>query len=384
MHVLLRARYDEHGRVGEIVHAVRDVSERKAQEAQLREARALFEAAFEHAPIGMALQDRDGRFIKVNRELCRFTGYRPEQLAGRTFAEITHLEDAKGDRRALRELLDGARESYSTEKRYVCADGRTIWVALSLSGIRDESGEVRYLVAQTQDITERRSFRGPGLRFLADHDPLTDLYNRRRFESELERQVQLSRSRGRPGARDARPRPLQIPQRLARAFGWRPRDRARRLRAAEPAAQLRHPRADRRRRVRADPPAHRRHDARWIAEELILQIEADPFCHDQHSYTLSASAGIVGLGRDTASAEDALVNADIALYDAKRSGRNRLGVHRPEGRRDVLAGLSWSQLLKTALAQERFVLYRQPIVDLSTARRSGTNCSCGCSAPTAR
>ena len=99
-----------------------------------------------------------------------------------------------------------------------------------------------------------------------------------------------------------------------------------------------------------------------------MQIEADPFCHDQHVYTLSASAGIVILDRDTASAEDALVNADIALYDAKRSGRNRLGVHRPEGRKDVLAGLSWSQLLKRALADERFVLYGQPIVDLSNGK----------------
>ena len=55
VHVLLRARYDERGAVSEIVHAVRDISERKAQEAQLREARARFELAFEHAPIGMAL-----------------------------------------------------------------------------------------------------------------------------------------------------------------------------------------------------------------------------------------------------------------------------------------------------------------------------------------
>ena len=93
VHVLLRARRDEHGEVSEIVHAVRDISERKAQEAQLSEATARFEQAFEHAPIGMALEDRDGRFIKVNRELCRFTGYREEQLAGRTFEEITHPED---------------------------------------------------------------------------------------------------------------------------------------------------------------------------------------------------------------------------------------------------------------------------------------------------
>jgi diguanylate cyclase (GGDEF)-like protein/PAS domain S-box-containing protein len=368
VHVLLRARYDERGRVSEIVHAVRDISERKAQEAQLREARARFEQAFEHAPIGMALQDRDGRFLKVNRELCRFTGYREQQLAGRTFAEITHPDDAEGDRRALRELLDGARESCSAEKRYLHADGHVIWVTLSVSAIRDESGEVRHFVAQTQDITERRAFQ-ERLQFLADHDPLTDLYNRRRFESELDRQVQLSRRDGETAALVMLD--LDHFKYLNDSLGHSVGDRVIAHVGAVLRGRLR--RSDILARIGGDEfalilPHTDAHDARWLAEELIIQIEADAFCHDQHRYTLSASAGIVILDRDIASAEDALVNADIALYDAKRSGRNRLGVHRPEGRQDVLAGLSWSQLLKDALAQERFVLYGQPIVDLSNGK----------------
>ena len=98
------------------------------------------------------------------------------------------------------------------------------------------------------------------------------------------------------------------------------------------------------------------HDARWLSEQLIMHIEQAPFRHDQHNYTLSASAGIVALDRHTVSAEDALVNADIALYDAKHTGRGRVAMRRPEGRKDALAGLSWSQLLPRALAQQRFVL----------------------------
>ena len=70
------------------------------------------------------------------------------------------------------------------------------------------------------------------------------------------------------------------------------------------------------------------------------------------------------LDAQTASAEDALVDADIALYDAKQQGRNRVAVFRPDTRRDVLAGLSWSQTLKRALAGDLFVLHAQPIVDL--------------------
>ena len=258
MHVLLRARRDEQGAVSEIVHAVRDISERKAQEAQLREARARFELAFEHAPIGMALTDVDRRLVKVNRELCRMLGYSPEQLAGKTFAQVTHPDDADGDRRGLSEMLDGTRENYCAEKRYLHADGHVIWVALSVSAIRDESGAVRHFVAQTQDITERRSFQ-ERLRFQAEHDPLTNLYNRRRFEAELSRQVQLSRRHGETASLVM----LDIDhfKYINDSLGHSIGDRviaARRLATTGEPARLGHPRADRRRRVRTDPPAHRR------------------------------------------------------------------------------------------------------------------------------
>ncbi len=366
MHVLLRARRDEQGAVSEIVHAVRDISERKAQEAQLREARARFELAFEHAPIGMALTDVDRRLVKVNRELCRMLGYSPEQLAGKTFAQVTHPDDADGDRRGLSEMLDGTRENYCAEKRYLHADGHVIWVALSVSAIRDESGAVRHFVAQTQDITERRSFQ-ERLRFQAEHDPLTNLYNRRRFEAELSRQVQLSRRHGETASlvmldidhfkyiNDSLGH--SIGDRVIAHVGsllqesLRGSDILARIGGDEYALILPHTDA---------------HDARWLSEQLIMHIEQAPVRHDQHNYTLSACAGIVALDRHTVSAEDALVNADIALYDAKHTGRGRVAMHRPEGRKDALAGLSWSQLLPRALAQQRFVLYGQPIVELRT------------------
>ena len=106
--------------------------------------------------------------------------------------------------------------------------------------------------------------------------------------------------------------------------------------------------------------------ARRLAAEFVARIEQDPFAHDGHRYVLSASAGVVVLDQDTASAEDALVSADIALYDAKQQGRNRAAVFAAEARQDVLAGLTWSQLLKEALADDHFILHAQPIVSLQS------------------
>ena len=91
--------------------------------------------------------------------------------------------------------MSGEREIYETEKRYVHADGRIIWGALSSSVVRGADGAPQQIVSHIQDITERKQFQ-ERLCYLADHDSLTDLYNRRRFESELERHVSLSRRYG--------------------------------------------------------------------------------------------------------------------------------------------------------------------------------------------
>ena len=199
VHALLHTRRDEQGRVLEVVVAVRDISERKAQEARLREATERFEHAFERAPIGMALVGLDGAWIKVNRALCEITGYSEGELLARSFADITHPDDLDVDRTQFAECLAGKRNAYAVEKRYVRADGQVIWIAVSTGVIHDQAGRPLHFVSQTQDVTERREFE-QRLSYLADHDSLTELYNRRRFESELERQVALSRRYGEQAA----------------------------------------------------------------------------------------------------------------------------------------------------------------------------------------
>ena len=69
---------------------------------------------------------------------------------------------------------------------------------MSRSLVRDDdSGEPLYFIAQVQDVTERRQFEAK-LSHLADHDALTGLFNRRRLEHELDRQVALHRRATRP------------------------------------------------------------------------------------------------------------------------------------------------------------------------------------------
>lgn len=134
----------------------RDVTARCAAEDTIRENEARFRGAFDEAPIGMALQDLDGRFIRVNAAICRMTGYEPEDLLNKPFAEITHPDDLRRDREHLRLMRQGLEASYHTDKRYRRADGTWMWGLLSVTVVRGNDGHPQYFVTQVQDITEAR------------------------------------------------------------------------------------------------------------------------------------------------------------------------------------------------------------------------------------
>jgi PAS domain S-box-containing protein len=148
---------DSEGRVGGIILFTEDITARKQAEAALRTSEAMNRAAMDKAPIGKALVHGDGRFMKVNPALCQLLGYTEAELLTRDFQGITHPDDLTADLAHLRELLEGRTTSYQMEKRYLHRDGRLIWVQLSVSLVRRADGGVEFLVAQIQDITERKN-----------------------------------------------------------------------------------------------------------------------------------------------------------------------------------------------------------------------------------
>jgi two-component system, cell cycle sensor histidine kinase and response regulator CckA len=114
-----------------------------------------FEEAFESSPIGMALVAPDGRWLHVNRSLCRIVGYSREELLANDFQGITHPADLEASVTVARRLLAGEISSCEFEKRYLHREGHVVPVRLTVSMVRGEKGEPLYFVSQMQDITER-------------------------------------------------------------------------------------------------------------------------------------------------------------------------------------------------------------------------------------
>ena len=116
-----------------------------------------YRETFDHASIGIAHVALDGTFLDVNPYLCKLVGFSHEELLNLTFGDITHPDDLAPDWEQARALADGDIESYSMDKRYFHKNGRTIWINLTASLVRDAGRRPQYYIAIVQDISRRRN-----------------------------------------------------------------------------------------------------------------------------------------------------------------------------------------------------------------------------------
>ena len=149
------------GPAGRAVVSAADTTESTRAEANLKETKARFEGAFEHAPIGMTLvnvsDDDFGVIVLANSALCELLGYAAPDLIGRRFTEVTHPEDVDRDLDLVRRLASGEVRSLQREKRYVTANGDVVLARVSAALVPGTGGAPGYGLAHIQDITHERS-----------------------------------------------------------------------------------------------------------------------------------------------------------------------------------------------------------------------------------
>jgi diguanylate cyclase (GGDEF)-like protein/PAS domain S-box-containing protein len=247
-------------------------------------------------------------------------------------------------------------------------DGSRVDVSLTISPIRDESGAVVAASAISRDLSERKRLEAE-LRYLAEHDPLTGLFNRRRFQEELGRELARARRYGSGGAvlaidldnftyiHDSLGH--SIGDELIRQTGQILRGR---LRATDVLA-----------RIGGDEfavllPSADEARGRLVASSLIRAVRREASVGTGgRSQRVTASIGVAPIPEvGDVTAEELLVAADMAMYDAKESGRDRASVYSAEvGRQGRMqARLNWAERIRRALAEDRFVLHAQPILAL--------------------
>jgi diguanylate cyclase (GGDEF)-like protein/PAS domain S-box-containing protein len=345
----------------------RERLERDAREAErgLREVRERFESAFDNAPIGMALIAMDDRWLQVNDALCRITGHTEEQLRATTLRAMTHPDDIDLDAQSLRQLLAGQIPSYQVEKRYHHAWGHYAWVLVTVSIVRDEDRDPLYVVTQVQDISERKDL-ARRLEFFVDHDFLTGLFNRRHFEQKLADETERVARYGAPGA--VLVIDLDNFKDVNDTFGHKAGDDV--LKGVAGLLRQRLRQTDVVARLGGDefavllPHADADH-AQSVADEIVKALGRQTAVLADQSIRITASIGVSTFAGLTDI--EVLAYADLAMYEAKETGRNRFAMYRPATAGNVRGStrLVEAERIRHALEEDRLILYCQPILDLS-------------------
>jgi len=351
-------------RINSLARTVRD---RKAVEAE----RKRLEGILSSVGDGVYVVDPDGSIRLINPAACELLGYEgSDALLGRNAYELLHYahEDGSPIARSHCPLLQSyarGSELSGWQTAFWTAQGKPIPVECTVFPMRIE-GERSGSVVAFRDISARRRLEEE-LRWAAEHDNLTKLHNRAWFERQLEQEItRLRRTQQTSlllfmdvdrfkyindtaghGAGDQLL--VEVAQRLKSRL--RASDHLARMGGDEFALILRNVHVE---------------DVQALADGFRRALTSAPFSYGGKSYRITTSIGVAPLDARTLSPSESMAQADVALHQAKNSGRNQTHLYTPDsGERAAMdRDLGWSVRLEEALRQDRFVLAFQPIVPL--------------------
>lgn len=338
---------------------------RRLTEADLRASEEQFRTLVESAPDGIVIADEHGRVVLVNSRVEELFCHARDELTGRPAGALVPDVDWVASARPT-----AAASVLEVERVGRRRDGGSVEVEVTLSPL--PRGEVTWTIGIVRDVTERKRLEHE-LEHAADHDPLTGLLNRPRFERELASALErVERS-----ATDAVLMVLdldhirdindslgpQVGDDVIRALGHALRERLRpadvlaRLGGNEYALIL----------SRTDVQG-----ASALAGELLDLVRHHALVSDGVRVRTTASIGIVPITTDVGNAQDLLAAADVALDQAKDGGRDRAVRYTPDSGRRAAARHTWSERIRHALEHEEFTLHAQPILDLRSGQVTHT------------
>jgi diguanylate cyclase (GGDEF)-like protein/PAS domain S-box-containing protein len=349
----------------------------KAEARELHELEVHLRTAFDRAPVGVALFDLDddgsrlGRVLQVNPALCRLVGHDEPTLRSADLRQLLAQEtDGHEAVRALDDLLGGGQPLVEFEQRYRHGNGSDVWVHVTASLTHDDDCRPVHCLVQVRDVTDDRR-REAQLRHLAEHDPLTGLYNRRRFGEELDRVVATVQRYDEPAALLVVD--LDHFKTVNDTYGHATGDRLLTTVAGVLTSRLR--RTDVLGRLGGDEfgvllPHTTAAGAARLGQALLqaLRDEAHVQVADR-CVRAAASIGVSVLSPDgEIDAGRLLAQADIAMYEAKETGRDRVASidDAAHGTARMRARLTWSERVRDALASDGFALWEQPVLNLAT------------------
>jgi diguanylate cyclase (GGDEF)-like protein/PAS domain S-box-containing protein len=336
---------------------------RRQAEQALAASEAKFRAMFTDAAIGIGIGDLEGNITDANPALQQMFGYSLEEFTKLHLSAMVHPEDAASVWEIYEELIRGERDHFRLEKRYYRSDGGEIWTHVTVSLVRDESGEPAYQVAMLEDISERRSLEAK-LHHQAYHDPLTALANRQMVTERLAQIFAGRAERRRVGlcfldldgfkvVNDSLGHHVgdellkTVASRLTRCCG-----------SGQLVARMG---GDEFVIIIEDTAGEE--DVAALADKVLAAMAA-PIRVGVHELTVTTSIGVVERPVADTNPEDLLQAADITMYRAKANGKARYAMFDQNRNDTEVARFTLSATMLAAVERGEFFVEYQPLLRL--------------------
>ena len=315
---------------------------------------------------GVLTVDTNNKIICSNAVAYRLLNTKPEMVIGKTVETVLRASHIiTGEHLPPEYFSDALRHRKTLSKALMLSDtqGRTHPVYCRCSYTRSDTNEISGAIITLSDLTEEQRLRAE-LHQQANYDHLTQLPNRREFESRISQAIDSAKDAAKTYALCY----LDLDQFkiVNENSGHGAGDEV--LRQIAQLLQTHLERQDTVARLGGDEfgvlfSGTTLEQAEATLDEMRCSIANARFFWEDHAYTTSMSAGLVLIDESTTSVMTALRDADNACYIAKESGRNRVHVALPHNqelaqRREKIQSLD---LIAQALEQDRFVLFAQNI-----------------------
>jgi diguanylate cyclase (GGDEF)-like protein/PAS domain S-box-containing protein len=324
----------ENGAVTGAVVTFLDISERKKTQEALHASEERYRLLAHYASDVIWTMDLEGHLTFISPSIEKLRGFTVEEALRQSLHESLTPESKLLMDEVLALAKDSVRKGHKFpehrgEFEQPCKDGSMVWAEITTAGMYNEKDEFIGILGVSRDVTERRSIQ-ERIDYLAHHDALTGLPNRILFSDRLERAIALARREKRTLALlfiDL-DRFKPINDKYGHALGdLLLKEVARRMQAC-----LRT--SDTIGRIGGDefvvtlPGAIEEQGARVVGEKIRKALEV-PFTIDGKELSISATVGITLYPRHGVDAIQLTGNADVAMYNAKRSGGNTVRVYEP-------------------------------------------------------
>ena len=356
---------DHQGQPSKIHGMVSDITEQKAQQAQIKLAAQVFAQGRE----GITISDAQGNLVLINKAFSLLSGYTEAELLGKNMRMLASGRHAQEFYRTMWEAIY-TKDYWAGEVWDIRKDGSEFPVWLAISTLRDPQGQITNYLGNFSDLSDAKAAENR-IQWLSHFDHLTSLPNRALLQDRTDHAITMAQRANEPlammlvsidhfksvtdtlGHHIGDKLLMAMAKRLTDAV--RAQDTVARTSGKEFVLVL------------PNTPAE---GAQHLATELLLTL-AKPYQLDAHEVTVTTSIGIANYPENGSCFDSLFKAVEIARHHAKVNGRDTFQFYKDDMYQEVLARDQMTKALRHAATLDQLQLVYQPLVDLQNGQISG-------------